>query len=123
IQAGGEGAVGAADTLQRRVSLFEQVRMGLHEGDENLNVQALTNTNALGALERVDELWEDIRPSLDSILEAAASLAGAQGAAAAITAGSDRLLADSESLFQAFTAFGSMADTSLLGHVWISILF
>ena len=123
IQAGGEGAVGAADTLQRRVSLFEQVRTGLREGDENLNVQALTNASAIAALGRVDELWEEIRPALDSILEAAPSLAGAQAAAAAITAGSDRLLSDSESLFQAFTAFGSMADTSLLGNVWISILF
>jgi len=123
IQAGGEGAVGAADTLQRRVSLFEQVRVGLREGDENLNVQALSNASALGALERVDELWAEIRPALDSILAAAPSLAGAQAAAAAITGGSDRLLADSESLFQAFTAFGSMADTSLLGNVWISILF
>ena len=123
IQAGGEGAVGAADTLQRRVSLFEQVRTGLREGDENLNVQALTNASAIAALGRVDELWEEIRPALDAILEAAPSLAGAQAAAAAITAGSDRLLSDSESLFQAFTAFGSMADTSLLGNVWISILF
>src|SRR5690606_36839082 len=79
--------------------------------------------SALAALCRVDELWEEIRPALDAILEAAPSLAGAQGAAAAITAGSDRLLADSESLFQAFTAFGSMADSSLPGNVWISILF
>lgn len=123
IQAGGEGAVGAADTLQRRVSLFEQVRAGLREGDENLNVQALSNASALEALERVDELWAEVRPALDAIMQAAPSLAGAQEAAAAITGGSDSLLADSENLFQAFTAFGSMADTSLLGNVWISILF
>ncbi|MGO1540819.1 MAG: methyl-accepting chemotaxis protein [Luteimonas sp.] len=123
IQAGGEAAAGAADTLQRRVSLFEQVRVGLREGDENLNVQALSNASALGALEGVDELWAEIRPALDSIMEAAPGLAGAQAAAAAITGGSDGLLANSESLFQAFTAFGSMADTSILGNVWISILF
>ncbi|NLB57619.1 MAG: methyl-accepting chemotaxis protein [Gammaproteobacteria bacterium] len=123
IQAGGEGAAGAADTLQRRVSLFEQVRGGLRAGDENLNVQPLTNASALAALEQVDTLWTEIRPALDEILAAAGSLEGAQAAAASITAGSDRLLSDSESLFQAFTAFGSMADTSLLGNVWISILF
>ncbi|MGY0560131.1 MULTISPECIES: methyl-accepting chemotaxis protein [unclassified Luteimonas] len=122
IQAGGEGAVGAADTLQRRASLFEQVRVGLREGDENLNVQPLTNASALAALTSVDELWEEIRPALDAILAAADSLAGAQGAATSITAGSDQLLADSESLFQAFTAFGSLSDTSILGNVWISIL-
>jgi hypothetical protein len=46
----------------------------------------------------------------------------AQAAAAALTAGSDKLLSDSESLFQAFTAFGSLGDTSFLGNVWISIV-
>src|SRR5690606_34761468 len=65
IQAGGEGAAGAADTLEWRVSLFEQVRVGLREGDENLNVQALTNASALAALDQVDALWEEIRPALD----------------------------------------------------------
>src|SRR5690554_2963867 len=81
IQAGGEGAAGAADTLERRVSLFEQVRVGLREGDENLNVQPLTNASALAALDQVDALWEGIRPALDEILAAATSLAGAQAAA------------------------------------------
>src|SRR5690606_33806592 len=122
IQAGGEGAAGAADTLQRRVSLFEQVRVGLREGDENLNVQPLTNASALAALTSVDELWEEIRPALEAIMGAAGSLAGAQEAASSITAGSDQLLAESESLFQAFTAFGSLSDSSILGNVWISIL-
>ena len=122
IQAGGEGAAGAADTLQRRVSLFEQVRVGLREGDENLNVQPLTNASALAALTSVDELWEEIRPALEAIMGAAGSLAGAQEAATSITAGSDQLLAESENLFQAFTAFGSLSDSSILGNVWISIL-
>ena len=123
IQAGGEGAVGADDILERRVSLFEQVRVGLREGDENLNLQALSNASALAALDQVDALWAEIRPALDEVMAAAESLQGAQAAAAAITAGSDQLLSDSESLFQAFTAFGSLADTSILGNVWISILF
>ena len=122
IQAGGEGSAGAAETLQQRAGLFEQVRVGLREGDENLNVQPLTNASALAALASVDELWEEIRPSLDAILTAAKSLAGAQEAANSITAGSDQLLAESESLFQAFTAFGSLSDTSIIGNVWISIL-
>ncbi|HEY4555070.1 MAG TPA: methyl-accepting chemotaxis protein, partial [Lysobacter sp.] len=38
------------------------------------------------------------------------------------TAGSDRLLSDSQDLFAAFTAFGSLNDKSVLGNVWISII-
>ena len=41
---------------------------------------------------------------------------------AALATGSDKLLADSESLFAAFTSFGSLKDTSIVGGVWLSIL-
>src|SRR3546814_19005029 len=47
----------------------------------------------------------------------------AQNAAAALTRGSDKRLADSRDLFQAFTAFGSLRDKSLLGNLWISLVF
>jgi twitching motility protein PilJ len=63
-----------------------------------------------------------MREELESILSSSEQLFQAQTAAAALTTGSDQLLTDSESLFNAFTAFGSLKDTSLLGNIWISIV-
>ncbi|WP_407354192.1 methyl-accepting chemotaxis protein [Luteimonas sp. R10] len=121
IQAGGAGAAIAGEALARDVGVFEQVLEGLRAGDEGMNVQALSNSGSLAALESVGELWAEMKQDLDAILGSAQNLFGAQAAAAALTAGSDQLLSDSEALFQAFTAFGSLADTSILGNVWISI--
>ncbi|MDH5822203.1 methyl-accepting chemotaxis protein [Luteimonas sp. RD2P54] len=122
IQAGGPAAAIAGEALARDVGVFEQVLDGLREGDEGMNVQALSNSGALAALENATALWTEMKEDLDAILGSAPNLFGAQNAAAAITAGSDQLLSDSENLFQAFTAFGSLADTSVLGNIWISII-
>ncbi|WP_024891329.1 methyl-accepting chemotaxis protein [Luteimonas huabeiensis] len=123
IQAGGAGAQVAGEALARDAGVFEQVLQGLRAGDEAMNVQALSNAGALAALEQSTELWTRMKQDLDAILAAAPGVFGAQSAAAALTAGSDRLLSDSEALFQAFTAFGSLADRSFLGNIWISIGF
>ncbi|NZA26742.1 type IV pili methyl-accepting chemotaxis transducer N-terminal domain-containing protein [Luteimonas sp. SJ-92] len=122
IQAGGPAAAIAGEALARDVGVFEQVLEGLREGDEGMNVQALSNGGALAALENATGLWTEMKEDLDAILGSAQNLFGAQAAAAALTAGSDQLLSDSENLFQAFTAFGSLADTSVLGNIWISII-
>src|SRR5690606_22544656 len=67
-------------------------------------------------------LWVEMKKDLDAILASSQNLFRAQSAAAALTAGSDELLSESEQLFQDFTAFGSLRDTSLLGNIWISTL-
>ena len=123
IRAGGPGASLAGDALARDAGVFEPVLTGLRSGDEAMNVQALSNASALAALEQATAQWQDMKGDLDAIMGASRNLFGAQGASAALTAGSDKLLADSESLFQALTTFGSLADTSILGNIWISIGF
>ncbi len=123
IQAGGPGAAVAGEALARDVGVFEQVLDGLRESDESMNVQALSNAGALDALGQSSELWTQMKQDLDAILAAAPAVFSAQSAAAALTGGSDQLLSESESLFQAFTAFGSLADRSILGNIWISIGF
>ena len=123
IQAGGPGAANAGEALARDVGVFEQVLEGLRAGDEAMNVQALSNAGAVAALGQSTELWTQMKQDLDAILAAAPAVFGAQSAAAQLTAGSDQLLADSEQLFQAFTTFGSMSDRSVLGNIWISIVF
>src|SRR3546814_5163741 len=90
-------------------------------GDEAMNVQALSNSGAVAALNRATEQWETMKKDLDAILGSSQRLFAAQNAAAALTSGSDKLLSDSRDLFQAFTAFGSLRDKSLLGNLWIKI--
>src|SRR5690606_12889412 len=122
IQAGGPVAAIAGGARAGDVGVFEQVLEGLREGDQDLNVQALTNGGASAALNQAAERWAGMKTDLDAIIASAPALFQAQAASASLTAGSDQLLADSQSLFAALTAFGSLKDTSVLGNVWISIV-
>ena len=122
IRAGGPSAKLAGDALTRDAGVFDQVLKGLREGDSAMNVQRLTNPGSLVALNRANALWVEMKKDLDAILGTSQNLFRAQSAAAAITGGSNALLDDSEQLFQAFTAFGSIRDTSLWGNIWVSIL-
>jgi len=63
-----------------------------------------------------------MKKDLDAILNSSQSLFRAQSAATELTSGSTKLLSDSESLFRAFTAFGSARDTNLFGNIWVSVL-
>ncbi|MGN7724311.1 methyl-accepting chemotaxis protein [Luteimonas sp. 22616] len=123
VRAGGAGAAVAGQALARDANVFEQVLAGLKAGDQAMNVQALSNSNAVAALNQATTQWETMKKDLDAILGSSQKLFSAQNAAASLTSGSDKLLADSRDLFQAFTAFGSLRDKSLLGNIWISIIF
>jgi twitching motility protein PilJ len=123
IRAGGPGASLAGDALARDAGVFAQVLNGLRQGDAAMNVQRLGNPAALAALGQATTLWDGMKKDLDAILGTSQNLFRAQSSATAITSGSDKLLADSEGLFRAFTAFGSLKDTSIIGGVWVSIIF
>src|SRR5690606_5693888 len=122
IRAGGAGAEAAGDGLVRDAAIFNNVLAGLRTGDEAGGVNKLTNAGALAALAQTETLWAEMKKDLDAIVASSQNLFRAQAAAEAITSGSDKLLSDSRSLFDAFTAFGSLKDTSLLGNLWISIV-
>src|SRR5690606_23185152 len=104
------------------VGVFEQVLEGLRAGDQAMNVQPLVNGGAVAALNDANERWTEMKKDLDAITTSAPSLFQAQTASSALTTGSDKLLSDSQDLFAAFTAFGSLNDKSVLGNVWISII-
>ncbi len=122
IQAGGSGAAIAGDALARDAGMFEQVLAGLKSGDDSMNVQPLGNSGAVAALGQATSQWEAVKKDLDAILGSSDALFRAQASAASLTDGSNKLLSDSQSLFAAFTAFGSLKDTSFLGNIWISIV-
>jgi twitching motility protein PilJ len=122
IRAGGTAASLAGQALTRDAGVFGQVLTGLRQGDEAMNVQRLGNPAALAALNQASTLWVEMKKDLDAILASSQNLFRAQSSATALTTGSNKLLSDSENLFRAFTAFGSLKDTSVLGNLWISVL-
>jgi twitching motility protein PilJ len=62
-----------------------------------------------------------MKKDLDAILAGSGNLFAAQSAAASITTGSDALLDDSKSLFDALTAFGSVKSTNPVGHPLVTL--
>jgi len=122
IRAGGPGASLAGDALGRDSGVFAQVLTGLRQGDATLNVQKLGNGGAVAALNQATATWTDMKKDLDALLASSSNLFRAQSAADSLATGSDKLLGDSEKLFAAFTAFGSLKDTSIIGGVWVSII-
>ncbi|TAK39337.1 MAG: methyl-accepting chemotaxis protein [Lysobacteraceae bacterium] len=121
IQAGGPTAQLAGDALARDAGVFTQVLQGFREGGSG-EAQKVTAPAAVAALNSANEQWTAMRTDLDAILGTAQNLFSAQAAADALAGGSDKLLADSEGLFSALTAFGSIKDTSIVGGVWPSII-
>ena len=121
IRAGGAGAALAGEALTRDAGVFAQVLNGLRQGDEAMNIQRLSNPAALAALNQANAQWGDMKQDLDAILASSQSLFRAQTAASELTANSTKLLAESEDLFNAFTAFGTAGEGSILGNLWVSI--
>ena len=120
IRAGGAAASLAGDALARDLGFFEQVLTGLREGGGN--VQKLTNPAAIAALNQANTMWQGMKKDLDAITASSPNLFRAQSAAASIASGSDQLLSDSQKLFNAFTAFGSVKDTRLFPNFWLGVI-
>ena len=120
LQAGGSGAQVAADALGRDSAVFERSMNALRNGGGD--IAKVTAAGAVGPLNQAANLWAGMKKDLDAIVASSRNLIGAQSSATALATGSDKLLSDSESLFAAFTSFGSLKDTSIIGGVWVSIL-
>jgi len=120
LRAGGAEATNARTALGDAVQQYQQVMDGLREGGngEARRVPAAAAT----PLDQAYALWLEMKQNAEAVLATSTGLLGAQTAVAQLTAGSDPLLAESEYLFRALTAFGSLRDTSVIGGVWISIL-
>jgi twitching motility protein PilJ len=117
IRGGGANASLAGDALARDAALFDGNMAGLREGDGRVTAPA-----AVAALNQANTLWQEMKQDLDAILATADDLFRAQAAAGAITAGADQLLTESQQLFDAFTAFGSVRDTRIFPNFWIGVV-
>ena len=120
LRAGGSGAQVAADALGRDSAVFDRSLNALRNGSGD--IAKVTAAGAVAPLNQAATLWAGMKKDLDGIVGDSRKLIGAQASAGALATGSDKLLSDSESLFAAFTSFGSLKDTSIIGGVWVSIL-
>ena len=120
LRAGGDGAQVAADALGRDAAVFDRSMNALRNGGGD--IAKVSAAGAVGPLNQANTLWQGMKTDLDAIVGDSRRLIGAQTSSSALVAGSDKLLSDSESLFAAFTSFGSLKDTSIIGGVWVSIL-
>lgn len=120
LRAGGDGAQVAANALGRDAAVFDRQMNALING--SADIAKVSAAGAIGPLGQSNTLWQGMKKDLDAIVGDSRKLIGAQASASALASGSDKLLADSESLFSSFTQFGSLKDTSIIGGVWVSIL-
>ncbi len=123
IRAGGPGASGAGDALARDMVVFSQVLEGLRQGNEELGISPVRNAAAQVALEQSANQWAKMKKDADAILASSRNLFAAQSSAAALGAGSDKMLESSRKLFEAFSAFGSTRDTRIFPNFWWSVVF
>ncbi|MBB4130594.1 methyl-accepting chemotaxis protein [Xanthomonas sp. 3075] len=122
MRAGGANAAASGDALARDSVVFTQMLEGLRAGNEELGIAAVRNPAALSALEQSQAQWATMKTDVDAILASSRNLFAAQSAAAALTAGSNKMLDDSKKLFDAFSAFGSARDTRLFPNFWLGVV-
>ncbi|MBB5863941.1 methyl-accepting chemotaxis protein [Xanthomonas sp. 3058] len=122
MRAGGANAAASGDALARDSVVFTQMLEGLRAGNEELGIAAVRNPAALSALEQSQAQWATMKTDVDAILASSRNLFAAQSAAAALTAGSNKMLDDSKKLFDAFSAFGSARDTRPFPNFWLGVV-
>ncbi|KAB7772219.1 methyl-accepting chemotaxis protein [Xanthomonas maliensis] len=122
IRAGEDNAAASGDALARDSVVFTQMLEGLRAGNEELGIAAVRNPAALSALEQSQAQWATMKKDVDAILATSRSLFAAQSSAAALTAGSGKMLDDSKKLFDAFSAFGSVRDTRIFPNFWVGVV-
>ncbi|WP_017160184.1 methyl-accepting chemotaxis protein [Xanthomonas phaseoli] len=122
MRAGGANAAASGDALARDSVVFTQMLEGLRTGNEELGIAAVRNPAALSALEQSQAQWTTMKKDVDAILASSRNLFAAQSSAAALTAGSGKMLDDSKKLFDAFSAVGSVRDTRLFPNFWLGVV-
>ncbi|MCL1498457.1 chemotaxis protein [Xanthomonas nasturtii] len=122
MRAGGANAAASGDALARDSVVFTQMLDGLRAGNDELGIAAVRNPAALAALEQSQTQWTTMKKDIDAILASSRNLFAAQSSAAALTAGSNKMLEDSKKLFDAFSAFGSVRDTRLFPNFWLGVV-
>ncbi len=90
---GGSGSVEAADNFKNEIGSFEQVLNALLQGSKSVGVTQVSDTRALKALGQVQQIFTQVRPSTEIILNSSIDILAVRGAA-------DEIFLDSQDLFR-----------------------
>ncbi|MBS3895281.1 methyl-accepting chemotaxis protein [Silanimonas sp.] len=107
-----------SDALSRDAALFNQVLVGLSEGNADLGVQAVGTAAARNAVQIVETQFGEAQAELDALLTAAPNLFAVQAASAVLSGESEVLTENSAALAE---AFGNVGVTRVFPNNWWAI--
>ncbi|MBV1881086.1 MAG: methyl-accepting chemotaxis protein [Pseudomonadales bacterium] len=124
---GGEEAVMAADSFGQDAARFGRVLSGMIEGDAAMNISRVRDSDAIGSLAEISDLFLEVNESVDEILETSPELFQVKEGAIQIFNDSQTLLNSATSLSSKFSEFGggiySKEVSSILTILSLGFLF
>ncbi len=130
VLVGGKKAKKAAESFGHDVDVFGQVLKGMLDGDAMMGISKVKTRNAREALQKIATLYAGVKDNVSYIISSNETLFKVHDANNVIFSHSDALLAASQELEQAFTAypqkrpFGNiLVSGALLAIVAILLLF
>jgi twitching motility protein PilJ len=117
VLAGGEAAAAAADRFGRDAALFGRVLEGLLKGSEGLNIEKVTDKEAVSKLREVAMLISAVSDNIAGILELSPELFEVKDAAGLVSGDSGKLLDSLEDFQSKVIAQGKELDLIQLAGV------
>lgn len=111
VLAGGETAAAAADRFGRDAALFGRVLEGLLKGSKGLNIDKVTDKEAVSKLREVAMLISAVSDNIAGILELSPELFEVKDAAGLVSGESESILKTLETFQEAIIAQGKQLDT------------
>jgi twitching motility protein PilJ len=115
VLAGDQSAVQAADSFGRDASMFGRVLNAMLEGNASMNIAKVTDPEAVGRLNEVNELFEFVSGNVDEILGTSSELLVVREAANQIFASSQELLTKASDLAQGYSNVTAERRINVLG--------
>ena len=119
VLAGGETAASAADRFGRDAALFGRVLEGLLKGSKGLNIDKVTDKEAVSKLREVAMLISAVSDNIAGILELSPELFEVKDAAGLVSADSEKILKTLENFQSEIIDQGKMLDKIQ----WIGVAF
>ena len=126
ILEGGEDSIVAADSFDRDARLFGRVLTGMQDGNINLGISRVTDTEAVNRLREISGLFEFVNDSVDSILETSPEIFQIRTASDTIFTDSQQLLKQTSVLadtLSASTIEKKTLEVSLMISGSLSLIF
>ncbi len=111
VLAGGETAAAAADRFGRDAALFGRVLEGLLKGSKGLNIDKVTDKEAVSKLREVAMLISAVSDNIAGILELSPELFEVKDAAGLVSDNSENILKTLKTFQEAIIAQGQQLDT------------